>query len=102
MSEFITHQTKVAIIITAWNQLSVTADCLKSVTALHYSRFEIILIDNGSEPPLEPLLTAEFPHLQFVRNERNLGFAGAILGGYVNALAGDFQTFSFYSITIRF
>lgn len=55
-----------SVLIVAWNQPELTARCLETV-----QRFlpgaEVILVDNGSEPPI-PQAT--------LRSDRNLGYAG--------------------------
>jgi GT2 family glycosyltransferase len=78
-------QPPVAIIITAWNQAELTADCLASLG--QPASAMIVLVDNGSDPPLQPILHPRFPHIEFLRNEENLGFAGGYNTGLRYALA---------------
>lgn len=67
---------RVALIIVAWNQAGVTADCLKSVGALDYPAVDAILVDNGSEPPLENVMATDvMAAVQVIRSEENVGFA---------------------------
>jgi len=42
----------IAIVIVAWNQLDKTLDCLASVAALRTPPGRVVLVDNGSAPPL--------------------------------------------------
>ena len=85
MSEAI-QLTTVGVIITAWNQAEVTAECLDSLAAVSAPPLAIIVVDNGSDPPLRPLLQPRYPHVQFLRNEENLGFAGGYNTGIRYAL----------------
>ena len=42
-------QPKVAIIILNWNGWKNTIECLESIYQIDYSKYEIILVDNGSK-----------------------------------------------------
>lgn len=55
-----------SVLIVAWNQPGLTARCLDAVRRF-LPGAEVVLVDNGSEPPLE---TAT------LRSETNLGYAG--------------------------
>lgn len=77
----------VAVIITAWNQLEKTTACLQTVLALDYPAFDVFLVDNGSSPPLRPLLEAQFPSLNYLTLAQNVGFAGGYNAGLKTALA---------------
>jgi len=83
----------VTIIIVAWNQLAKTLDCLETVTALDYPDFRVLLIDNGSEPPLAEPVTARFSDVATLRLPGNLGFAGGYNAGLRQGLAGDGRYF---------
>jgi len=41
-------QELVSIVIVTRNRKEVTSECLKSVLAMNYPHFEVILVDNGS------------------------------------------------------
>ncbi len=71
----------VTIVIVAWNQLEKTQDCLAAVDALTYPNAHTILVDNGSEPPLEPFIAEHYPAVELLRLPRNLGFAGGYNAG---------------------
>jgi GT2 family glycosyltransferase len=74
---------KISIIIPALNQQEMTLECLAAVRA-HTQDYEVILVDNGSTPPLVDLdgLPAT------IRNETNIGFPCAINQG-IQAARGD-------------
>lgn len=64
----------VSVVILNWNGLNDTLNCLESVKLLDYSNFETIVVDNGSEGPLDAL--EEYKGITLVKNPVNLGFAG--------------------------
>ena len=77
----------VAIVIVAWNQLDKTLDCLTSVAALRHAPGRVVLVDNGSAPPLAEAVTGRFPAVEVLRLPRNLGFAGGYNAGLRHVLA---------------
>lgn len=83
----------VAVVIVAWNQLDKTLACLEAVSVFDYPAFRVILVDNGSEPPLAEPVVARFPAVEMARMPRNLGFAGGYNAGLRRALAGDSDYF---------
>lgn len=83
----------VTLIIVAWNQLEKTIDCLETVAALNYPDFRVLLVDNGSEPPLAGAISARFPDVTMLRLPANLGFAGGYNAGLRHALEGDSRYF---------
>lgn len=76
----------VTIIIVAWNQLEKTLVCLESVAALDYPDTQILLVDNGSDPPLAASVYERFPEVTVLRLETNRGFAGGYNAGLRQAL----------------
>jgi GT2 family glycosyltransferase len=64
-------KSMLAIVILNWNRAEETLECLKSVAAIRYPHFEIILVDNGSSEPLPEIPDS----IRLLRNEENLGFA---------------------------
>mgnify|MGYP001316203225 FL=1 len=75
------------IVIVAWNQLDKTLDCLAAVAALTPPPGRVLLVDNGSAPPLAPAIAARFPAVEVLRLPRNLGFAGGYNAGLRHVLA---------------
>lgn len=69
----------VSVIIITRNTCALTGDAVRSVLAgdAAVSR-EILVVDNGSTDQTAETLPREFPRLQFIRSERNLGFARAV------------------------
>lgn len=58
----------ISIIIPVLNAHDMTRDCLTAIRR-HTHEFEVIVVDNGSDPPLEDAA---------IRNEKNLGFPAAV------------------------
>src|SRR6516165_5194774 len=71
---------EISIIIPVFNCLALTQACLKSLeeTIGFRADFEVILIDNAStDGTPEWLATLPAPRYRVIRNEINLGYAGA-------------------------
>lgn len=78
---------KVAVVILNYNNPHDTIECVNSLMRNSYENFEVILIDNGStDNSVEMLKTLKYRNLTFIRNEKNLGFAGGCNIGIRHAL----------------
>jgi len=75
----------IAVVLT-WNDTELTTSCLESVLASDYPRLQVILVDNGSEPPVGATLHAQFPEVLLVQNPENQGFSGGANRGLEKAL----------------
>lgn len=75
---------KFAIIVLHYCGLDDTLECLDSLEKLDYQSFELILVDNGSTDL--KTLKERHPHLIFVENEENLGFAEGNNRGIAQAM----------------
>ena len=78
---------KVTIIILTWNNKDDTIECLDSLRSLTYPNFDIVLVDNGSTDGSLACISARYPALAIVANEKNLGFAEGNNVGITYALA---------------
>ncbi|WP_341938847.1 glycosyltransferase [Marinimicrobium sp. C2-29] len=69
----------VSVIIPVFNQPELTEQCIRSLFVVRTDvQFEVVCVDNGSEPDTGTLLARlarEFSSVQVVRNETNLNFA---------------------------
>lgn len=63
---------RVSIVLLNCNRNADTLDCIRSLKETE-DAFEIILVDNGSEPDPERLYRETYPDVIFLRNEENLG-----------------------------
>lgn len=67
----------VSVITVNYNQKKVTEALLDSIAKLcSYQPLEIIVVDNGSADNAVPYWIDQYPDVQFIRSETNLGFAG--------------------------
>ena len=66
-----------SIIILYWNAQEYLARCLQALENQSYKDFEVILLDNGSQQPLDTTSLTQFslPDLQVLTQKENLGFA---------------------------
>jgi len=78
---------KVFIIILHYKNWGDTQECLKSLEALNYDNFEVIVVDNGSKDKF----TVHSPRftVKQIFNKENLGFAGGMNVGIGQALKKD-------------
>lgn len=67
--------SEISICLVSYNTRALLADCLRSIQASGIRReYEIIIVDNGSTDNTQAMLAAEFPQVQLIQNERNLGY----------------------------
>jgi GT2 family glycosyltransferase/predicted SAM-dependent methyltransferase len=76
----------ISIIIPVWNQEPMTHECIAAIMD-NTKDYEIIVIDNGSDPPFKSPFTG-FNDLTVIRNDSNLGFPKAANQG-IKAAKGD-------------
>jgi GT2 family glycosyltransferase len=78
----------ITVVIVAWNQVEKTLDCLVTVAALDTPPGRVLLVDNGSAPPLAAAVGRRFPAVELLRLPDNRGFAGGYNAGITRALDG--------------
>lgn len=67
-----------SIIIVNWNSKDYLQKCIRSVIdSIHDIDYEIVVIDSGSFDGCDEMLRSNYPHVQFIQSEKNLGFARA-------------------------
>lgn len=68
----------VSIMLVNWNTRELTLECLRSVYAQTLdTRFEVIVVDNGSHDGSAEAIAAEFPQVILMAESENHGFAKA-------------------------
>lgn len=77
---------KVFVILLNFNNMDVMNNCLKSLTAIDYPNFEIILVDNHSTDGSFEKAKEFFPHITYYQNNSNLGFSAGNNVGIKHAL----------------
>lgn len=70
-------QPTVSVIIVSYNGRQYLGACLLSVVNQDFEDFEILLVDNASDDSSADFVRENFPSVEVVQNERNLGYAGA-------------------------
>ena len=68
-----------SVVIPVYNQHDYSQECIQAVME-NTTDYEIVVVDNGSEPPFQPLFSG-FNELRLIRNEENRGFPVAINQG---------------------
>jgi len=75
----------VSVVIVNYNGKKFLNECIGSLYAQSYPDFEILVVDNASVDGSIEFLKAEFPGVRIIRNQVNLGFAGGMNSGILNA-----------------
>ena len=83
--------SKIAIIIVNWKQYQLTKLCLYSLQKIKYDNYQIILIDNESNPKELKKIKNQFDKIITFPNQKNLGFTGANNIGIEYAIRNDFE-----------
>src|SRR5437016_2987592 len=78
--------SQVGIVILNWNGGEVLQECVRSVFALRYPSFEVIIVDNGSTDGSAEMLRERYPSVLLLENDKNLGFAAGNNRGIALAL----------------
>ena len=76
----------ISVILPIYNKHEMSRDCIQTIMETT-TDYEIIVIDNGSEPPFKPPFSG-FNSVIVIRNEKNEGFPVAINQG-IRAATGD-------------
>ncbi len=78
---------KVFVVILNWNGGDRLAACLRSVFALAYGNFEVVVVDNASRDGSLEVAKNLFSRAHFVLNPENIGFAAGMNVGIRFALS---------------
>lgn len=77
----------ISIIVPVLDQHEMTAGCIQSIRTCTQEEYELIIIDNGSDPPYTVPYVG-FAACKVIRNDTNKGFPAAVNQG-VRAASGD-------------
>lgn len=77
-----------SVIVLAWNGRDYLEASLTALLSQEYAPLEVIVVDNASTDGSADLVTARFPQVRLIRNERNLGFSAGNNRG-LKAAGGD-------------
>lgn len=73
-----TYNNKLLIVIVTYNSISLIDECLRSIFTNETSwKFEICVVDNGSNDGTTTYINSHFPNVFLLQNQINLGFAAA-------------------------
>lgn len=68
----------VSVLLVNWNTREMTLECIRSIYAeTKEARFEVIVVDNGSQDESAEAIAAEFPDIVLMAERENHGFAFA-------------------------
>lgn len=83
----------ITVVVVNWNGRQLLRACLQSLGRQAGVRFEIIVVDNGSDDGSPAMVESEFgggePRVRIIRNPENRGFCAANNQG-IEAAAGEF------------
>ncbi len=72
----------VYIVILNWNGKDLTIDCLKSLEKVKYDNYKILLVDNGSTDDSVNVIKKEYPDVEILQLESNIGYAAGNNAGF--------------------
>ncbi len=77
---------RTAVVVVTWNKAARVRDCLRSLAALPDQDFDVFVVDNASTDGTVEMIRGEFPEVELLVNEENLGGAGGFNRGMRHAL----------------
>lgn len=82
--------TDLSIILVCWNNRDYLKPCLRSLYEGDLcSRFDVVVVDNGSTDGSQEMLRQEFPEVRIIQNDHNVGLAKACNQG-IEATTGRY------------
>ncbi len=70
------HFPRISIITVNYNQLELSCALLDSIRKVNYPNCEVWLVDNASKDNPKVFLTQNYPEVNVIISQKNLGFAG--------------------------
>jgi len=86
MSQTMTAEPLVFIVIVNWNGREITLDCLRSLQGIRYRNTKTIVVDNASSDGSVEAIRREFPAVEVLDMKENLRFAGGNNAGIAFSL----------------
>jgi len=80
------NPARVDVVLLTWNQREDTLECLRSLARMSYRSYRVLIVDNGSSDGTAEAIRREFPRIEVLRSEMNLGFSGGFNAGLRHAL----------------
>lgn len=75
-NNYLPQEPSVWALVLHWRGIDYTRRCLNSLRDTKTKNFRVLLVDNGSENNEGDTLKQEFPEIELLKSETNLGFAG--------------------------
>ncbi|MFB6241277.1 MAG: glycosyltransferase family 2 protein [Candidatus Nanosalina sp.] len=81
----------VSLVVLNWNGKELLNDFLKSIhEKTEYPNYEVRVVDNGSEDGSQDMVEENYPEVELVENEKNLGFSIGNNIGIMNSGDSDY------------
>jgi len=77
---------RTAVVVVTWNKHARLRDCLRSLESLADRGFDVLVVDNASTDGAPEMVRREFPEVELLVNDENLGGAGGFNRGMQHAL----------------
>ena len=87
------NDKSVNIFVLNWNGRDLTLDCLKSLKQVNYPACNVVVIDNGSSDGSVTAIKKEFPQIEIIELDQNLGFSGGNNAGFKKVSQSDYTIF---------
>lgn len=83
------NEPRIAIVIVNWNKKEYILNLLESLNNIDYQHSDIVVVDNASTDGSVQAIKEQFPNIQLLVNEDNLGGTGGFNTGMRYALSKD-------------
>ena len=80
---------KLTIIVPTYNRCDLLCECLASLSDQDCPKFQVLVVDDGSDEDVEGLVAERFPEAKVLRLNENAGFAVAVNAG-LRAVESEF------------
>ncbi len=80
-----------AIILVNWNGYECTKNCIESLKAMPFRKYDIILVDNNSKDNSGDILASAYPDLIYLKLPDNRGFTGGNNAGINYSLNRNYK-----------
>lgn len=80
-SSFLQNNNKVSVVIPSWNGKHLLKICLQSLKKQTLKKFEIIVVDNGSNDGSADYVSKFYPAVKLIQLDKNKGFSFAVNEG---------------------
>ena len=81
----------VCVIITVWNQVEHTMECLETIVSQDYEQLSALVVDNGSTDDTVAQVSSVYPQVKILSLPENLGPTGGYNAGFRHALDNGFN-----------